>query len=208
MSRTVTITTVALLAALVPAAPAAAAQKAPSCARAKSKTIAQNSSVRVYQVGTGEAKTLSACRRSTGRRVQLARAFDDGFAASATFGDVRLSGKFVAWSSTATDTSCKADCPAGYEPTTRAIDVYDVGRRKGRTVAGYPFNGALVLSRYGAVAWAARESNAGPVDVHASVRAGDDRVLDSGNIDPDSLAIEITIISWTRDGEEHFARLR
>lgn len=209
MSRRLKLTTVALLvAALVPAASADAAQKAPSCAKAKSKTIAQNRSVRVYQVGAGETKALHACRRSTGKRVRLARAFDDGFAASATFGDVRLSGRFVAWSSTATDTSCKADCPPGYEPTTRAIDVYDVGRRQSRSVDGYPAGGALVLSNYGAVAWAARETDAGPVDIHASVRAGDDRVLDSGNIDPDSLAIEITIISWSRDGEEQFARLR
>ena len=36
----------------------------------------------------------------------------------------------------------------------------------------------------------------------------DNRLLDSGTIDPASLAIEITIISWTRDGLERFARLR
>ncbi|MEA2421975.1 MAG: hypothetical protein QOF55_1074 [Thermoleophilaceae bacterium] len=203
-----TIVGVALLAGLLTAAPAADAKSASSCARAGSKTLVQNSKVRVYRVGSGTNKTLNACRRSTGRRVQLAAAFDDGFVTSASFADVRLSGLFVAWSETATDLSCKADCPPGYQPTTRAIGVYDMGHRRSRSVAGYPAMGALVLSRFGGVAWAAQAGSAGPVEIRGSVRSGDDRLLDSGNIDPKTLAIEITIISWTRDGEEHFARLR
>ncbi len=34
------------------------------------------------------------------------------------------------------------------------------------------------------------------------------RVLDSGNIAPASVRAEISIVSWSRDGIEHFARLR
>ena len=33
-------------------------------------------------------------------------------------------------------------------------------------------------------------------------------LIDSGNIDPRSLRIELTIVSWVKDGVEHFARLR
>lgn len=34
------------------------------------------------------------------------------------------------------------------------------------------------------------------------------RTLDSGAIDPKTLAVELTIVSWTKAGEERFARLR
>ena len=63
------------------------------------------------------------------------------------------------------------------------------------------------MSSRGGVAWASRSGDTGPVEIRASARAGDDRVLDRGNIDPNSLGIEITILSWTRDGIERFARL-
>lgn len=193
----------------VACAPGVASAKAPSCAKAGSKTLAQNKSVRVYRTGKGVDQSLFACRRSTGRRTRLATAFDDGYVSSASFGDVRLAGQFVAWSKTATDNSCKADCPPGYEPTTRAIGVFDAGHRKSRGIDGYPIGGALVLSKDGGVAWAAQSSSGDPFEIRASVRAGDNRLLDSGGaIDPGSLAIEITIISWTNNDEEHFARLR
>jgi predicted secreted protein len=184
------------------------AASAARCAKAGSKTLAQNGSVRVYQTGKGVNTSLFACRRSTGKKTKLATAFDDGFTSSASYGDVRLAGLFVALSYTATDNSCKADCPPGYEPTTNSIGVFDAAKRTTRVIDGYPVGDALVLSRNGGVAWAAQNASTGPVEIHASVRKGDDRVLDSGAIDPKTLAIEITIISWTKDGEESFARLK
>jgi hypothetical protein len=187
---------------------AQAAERAPSCKRAHSKTVAKNRLVRVYTVRRSGATALYACRRSTGRRVRLASAFDDDLYTTATFNSVRLKGYYVAWASSFTDVSCKADCPPGYQPLTESIRIYNVRRRRSRAVAGYPFSRALVLSKRGAVAWASRSGATGPVEIRASVRAGDNRALDSGNIDPKSLAIEITIISWTRDGLERFARLR
>jgi hypothetical protein len=208
MTRRLTTTTVALMLTALVAVPGADARKAPSCAQAKTKTIAQNSKLRVYQKGKGDTRSLYACRRSSGKRTKLAEAFDDGIETSASYGDVRLSGLFVAWSYTATDLSCKADCPPGYNPVTQLIGVFDASVRKSRSVAGYPVGHALVLSKDGGVAWAAQPTSAGPVEIRGSVREGDDRLFDSGSIDPKTLAIEITIISWTRDGEEHFARLR
>jgi hypothetical protein len=197
----------ALAVACVPAAAPASAGAA-KCAKAGSKTLAQNGSVRVYQTGKGVNKSLFACRRATGKRSKLATAFDDNFTSSASYADVRLAGRFVAFSYTATDNSCKAACPPGYEPTTNSIGVFDAGKRTTRVIDGYPVGDALVLSKNGGVAWAAQSATSDPVEIHASVRKGDDRVLDSGAIDPKTLAIEITIISWTKDGDEKFARLK
>ncbi len=193
-------------AAWVPAADAA--RRGPSCKRPRSSAIAQNRLVRVYEVRDTEGTTLHGCRRSTGRRVLLDTAFDDEYVSSSSYGNVRLAGTFVAWTSTATDVSCKASCPPNYNPTRRAIRVYDMRRRRSRSVDGYPLGAALVLSRLGAVAWASQGAGGRAVDIHASIRRGDDRVIDGGNIDARSLAIEISIISWKRDGVERFYRLR
>jgi hypothetical protein len=207
------VVVVLAVAATIPAvfAPSGEAAKRSKCKPAGSKTIAQNRGVRVYKVrvaGESSSETvLYACRRSTGKRSRLDRAFDDGYVTSATFTSVRLRGYYVAWVSSSTDVSCKAACPPGYEATSSAVEVFDVRRRRARTVDAAPLGEALVLSSRGGVAWASRSGTTGPVEIRASVRAGDNRLLDSGDIDPASLAIEITIISWTHTGEEHFARL-
>jgi hypothetical protein len=163
----------------------------------------------VYRVRTSKGTKLYACRRSTGKRVLLHVAFDDDYVSSSSYRNVRLAGAFVAWAYTSTDVSCKADCPAGYNPTTAGIRVYDLRQRRSRTVSGAaPLGRALVLSRLGGIAWASTGRSGSSADIHGSVRPGDDRLIDSGNIDPRSLTIEITIISWRRDGVERFARLR
>jgi hypothetical protein len=198
------------LAAAIPAVTAPAGQAAkrkPTCNRAHSKTVAKNRTVRVFTVKRKGTTTLYACRRSTGRRAKLTKSFD-GFTSSAKFSDVRLRGNFVAYAYSATDQSCKADCPPDFEPTKTSIRVYNVRKHRSRTVDGYPVGKALVLSSRGGVAWASRSGTSGPVEIRGSVRSGDNRLFDSGNIDPKSLAIEITIISWKRDGTEYFARLR
>ena len=111
-------------------------------------------------------------------------------------GSVRLKGYYVAYGATFTDVSCKADCPPDHQDRVRTIEVYNVRTRRARTVQdGAPLGGALVLSSRGGVAWASRSTATGPVEMRASARAGDNRVIDSGAIDPKSLAIEITIIS-------------
>jgi len=193
-------------ASLIPTAEGAR-RRAP-CKIAKSKTIVQNRSVLVYEVAGDEGSTMYACRKSTGRRAQLAEASDDGLATSASYQHVRLAGGRIAWVSTATDRSCKADCPPGYEATSSRIAVFDVKARRSRAVVAAPLGGALVLSENGGVAWAARGAGPGLTDIHASPGGTEDTTLDSGGIDPASLAIEITIISWRRDGVERFARLR
>ena len=213
VARCLRLTLVIAFAALIAAmsAPLAqAAKRAPSCSKAGSKTVVKNRLVRVYTVKRSSATGLYSCRRSTGRRVRLATAFDENVDpyGAVLFNSVRLRGNYVAWATSVTDASCKASCPPGYQATKESIRLYNVRSRGRRTVDGYPLFRALVLSERGGVAWASRDGDTGPVEIRASARSGDNRMLDSGNIDPGSLAIEVTIISWTRDGLERFARLR
>jgi predicted secreted protein len=177
----------------------------PPCTPAGTTTVVANRHVRVYERTSGTTKALVACHRATGRKTGLATAADDGFVTSSSYADVRLAGLFVAWSNTYVDQSCKADCPPGYESTRYSIGVFDVTRNKARSVRTRPL--ALVLGERGGVAWATQAADGAPVEIRASARDGDDRLLDSGAIDPRSLAIEITIASWTREGEERFARV-
>ena len=196
----------ALLTALLAAVPATAEAAArPSCKRAGSKTVAKNAFARIYEVGS----KLYGCRRATGRRALLYESYDDELTSSAFYGNVRLNGRFVAWSWATYDISCKADCPPDYNPQNSGVSVFDLRRRRGRSVSPTtPVGRALVVGRNGALAWLTQSSEAGPRSLHVSLRLADDRVIDSGNIDPGSLAVELTIISWTRDGVERFARLR
>lgn len=198
-----------VLGTLLVAPTGAAAKPKRTCKVPGSRTLAQNDFARVYETKTEEGTALVGCVRSSGRRRPLGEAYDDGYVESGDYANVRLAGRYVAYSWTATDISCKAACPPDYDPTTEGIVSYDLRRHKARGVTGaIPVGRALVLSRNGGFAWASRTDPTGPVEIHASVRGGEDVVLDSGNIDPTSLAIEITIISWLRDGAERFARLR
>ena len=203
-------TVACLVAATLVLAPAGAEAKPKrTCKASGSRTIAQNGFARVYEARTEEGTALVGCVKASGRRRVLGEAYDDDYVSSADYANVRLAGRHVAWSWTETDISCKAACPPDYDTTTEGIVSYDLRRRKARGVAGaIPVDRALVLSRNGGLAWASRTDPTGPVEIHASVRGDESVVLDSGNIDPASLAIEITIISWLHDGAERFARLR
>jgi len=198
------------LLSLVSGPVAQAAGTGSRCAKAKSKTIAQNRYVRVYRVTGASATKLYACRRASGRRVALDEDSGDETLGSG-FSNVRLAGNYVAWKSATTeDPGCKAACPPGTgSGTSITVEIYDTRRGRQRTVfSAEPLGGALVLSRSGAIAWAAQDSSSGPIEIRVSVRKDDDRTIATGNIDPKSLAIELTIISWKCDGVEYFARLR
>ncbi len=179
-----------------------------ACARTGSRTIIATAKVRVYEVRNGDTATMYGCRKSTGRRVKLDTRGGDGYTVSDTYDRVQVADNQVSWVSTVTDQGCKADCPPGVGTPQVRIAVANVATRRFRSVAAAPIGSAVVLSGQGGVAWAQRGSVAGVVEIHASERAGSNRVIDSGAIEVASLAIEITIISWTRDGVERFARLR
>jgi hypothetical protein len=197
------------VAAVLPAA--ADAKRRPSCERAGSRTVAQNRLARVFEVKIQDGARLYGCLRSSGRRVALETAYDDFYTTSYGYSRVRLAGRYVAWLYEITDVSCKADCPPWYDTHREHLSVYDLRRRTRRQVDGDLLGEALVLAPSGGIAWASRGTGGSGIEIHASDRAGD-RVLDSGDIPPESLraecSMECSVISWLKDGEERFARLR
>lgn len=182
-------------------------RKAP-CTKANSDTIVATTKVRVYEVERGDTTTMFGCRKRTGRSVKLDTKSGDGLTTEDTYDRVQIVDDQVSWVSTLTDQSCKADCPPGVGTPQIRIAVKSVKTRKFRSVVAAPIGDAIVLSRTGGVAWAAQGPAPEVVEIHASPQGAEDRVIDSGGIEAASLAIEITIISWTRDGTERFARLR
>jgi hypothetical protein len=143
--------------------------------------------------------------RKTRKRSLVARAHEDESHMGNAYGSVTVNGRYVGYLATTYDNSCKADCPPGFNPRSSEIVVYDAKRRTTvRSLAARPTAGPFV-SVNGAVAWA--EGSGGDVKILAEDSTGR-HTLDSGAIDPTSLGIELTIVSWTKAGEERFARLR
>ena len=207
-SRRATLLAVALLAVAALAGgsvsgPAAAAARS-ECKRAHSKTIARNRTARVYETTTSEGSRLYGCAYATGRRLLLAEASDDDYVSSQSYELVGLRGRFVALTTESTDVSCKAACPPGYSGSSSRIEVFDIRRRRQvRSIAAQAQK--VVLTTRGAVAWSELEGKG--IAIRAADGAGS-RVLDSGAIAADSLRVELTIVSWVKDGVERFARLR
>ena len=206
----------ALLAALALAGPAEAAtavdakkrKRAPTCKRKRSKTLQQSRSVRVFEKAAGAERTrLYGCLKRRGKSIRLAEAYDDGYVTSTSYQEVRLAGRFVAWEDTSTDISCKADCPPGYNPDTTSIEVYDLARRQRRSFSGTVLNESLVLTRRGSVAWLQRTSPATAVEVHIA-EGSTTRVLDRGNVDPDSLRVNGGTLFWMKDGAQQSSPIR
>jgi hypothetical protein len=141
-----------LLAVGAPSASAAgAACKPPKGA----KVQAANGQARVYVKGSG----LFGCLRSSGKTTRVAKNYDDDFVQSGSFDRVRLAGPFVAFSFTAIDVSCKADCPPDYDSSKESVHIYDLRTGKGRSfeVDATAFD----ISPKGALAWTAVSETAG-----------------------------------------------
>jgi len=156
---------------------------------------------------TDVVERLYGCLSANGRKQLLAESSDDDYVTSSGYDDVQLAGRYVAWHSSATDVSCKADCPPGYNPTRDGVDVYDLRRRRtvrSSVAVGY-ISLSLALTQRGALAWLST-GTPGPQQLNVADRSGL-RVLDTGAIPVGSLSAEISIISWMRDGVERFARL-
>lgn len=195
----------AVLLALLLLAPSGAQAKHRSTCRHGGHTLARTSVLRVYEVFRGSDRTLYACVKRTHRRSRVARAVSEDIYTGTDYASVTANGRFVAVVKSSYDNSCKADCPPGYNPRSSDVVVYDAKRRHAvRDIAAEPAAGPVV-SVNGAVAWLQGSGN--DVQVLAEDSAGR-RTLDTGAIDPKSLAIELTIVSWTKAGEERFARLR
>jgi hypothetical protein len=196
------------------AAPAHAAKHkaTPSCAKKGSKTLLRGTGVRVF---TGPATSdgqrvvrLYGCLAADGRKQVLSESADDDYVTSSGFDDVRLAGRYVAWHSFATDVSCKADCPPGYDATRESVIAYDLRRRRTvrHTVLTAYTRASLALTQRGGLAWLS-PGTPGPQQLTVA-DAGGRRVVDTGAIAASSVRAEISIVSWVRDGVERFVRLR
>jgi hypothetical protein len=190
---------VLMLAALALLAPAAPAAKRARCAVKGSHTVAKSRLVRAYVKRDREGnRRLYGCVRKTGRKLLVAAEYDDQYVTSGVYRDVRLEGRFVAVVFEATDVSCKAACPPGYETTQTSVVVRDIRARKSRIARSLASHGTLQLSDRGFAAWLA------PVDDGAELRvidgAGLGRVVDTGAIDPASVALPGRELEWVKDG--------
>jgi hypothetical protein len=196
-----------VLALALTAQPAAAAKGKP-CARKGSVTVKSTKLVRVFEVANREGgDNLYACLRSNGRRQLLTRSYDDDYVTSGSYDRVKVAGRFVAWQFTATDISCKAGCPPGYDSTTADLHVRNLRERKTQDVAGeVASDGRLVLTNGGAIAWTERPDGA-PIEVNSSTIVGPER-LDSGDgIVPGSLRLQGRTAFWENAGETKSAEL-
>ncbi len=203
MSRWLLLATVLVSALCLGAGGAASAPASTSCKPSGSKALVKSRYARVYTRGrvdtdTGETQRLYGCLYSSGRPLRLFEASDDGYVTSEGYADVRLAGRYVAWSETYYDISCKADCPPGYEPTTYGIGLADLRGRSHRSIAARVLDGALFVSKRGFLAWAQPGPGA-TVAIRARDTAGV-RELDAGGIDAGSLSLHGSEVSWTKDG--------
>jgi hypothetical protein len=183
------------------ALPAEAAKRS-GCARAKTETIAKNKLVRVFERGPGSSgrgdfdSRLVGCLKASGKAVRLEDAYDDGYVTSYGYDDVRLAGRFVAWSSFYTDISCKAACPPDYDQTRSFIAVRDLRRQKRRSLPTDAAPSAVAVSKRGALAWA--EPAGAGLDIHL-VNSTGHHVVAQGVSDTTGFGIAGGTLTW-RDG--------
>jgi hypothetical protein len=182
------------------AAPAGA-KHAAKC-RSEHPVVAQNHFVRVYYPNNHDDRPLIACRRQDGVKFVLLRTHYSGFREHELIAtDVTLNRHFVGFEELYDNALCETNC--------RKVTLHSFDTRSGharlRVANGSTDAQKLVVTVKGALAWT--EFRAGDVAVVASDAAGT-RTLDSGDIDDRSLGVEQTIVSWTRGGQEYFARLR
>lgn len=126
------------LAALLTAVPSATAAT-DRCALRGSKTVVLTKAVRVYSVDVrgddlAENARLYACVRSSGRRVLVARSYDDDYVSSGQWRKVVVAGGYVAFTYRSEDVSCKADCPPGYETVRVQVIAVRLSTRRAQTL--------------------------------------------------------------------------
>jgi hypothetical protein len=204
---------IVLVVALLAATTAPAARASAPCRPKGSKTVAQTSKVRAFtrERSSDDHTLLYACLLSQGKPVYATEAtgidaYEETYSES-SFSDVRIAGRYVAWSTESSDLSCKADCPPDYNPTSTSIGIINVRLRKKRAVPGARvMGGGLVVTTTGAVAWT-QQGAGGAIDVVASDADGK-RTLDTGAIDPKSLTASGSTVRWTNAGAPRTATVR
>ena len=203
----VALVRIALFAGLVACFVAAAPAEAKQSTCQGGETLAKNRFARVYEVDTREGTTLVGCLYGHSPR-ELADAFDDEYTTSSSYDDVHVRGRFVDYTVTYTDVSCKADCPPDYDGTYVTQTLYDLRRHRDVGFSDL-FEDALRIrsTTLGAVAWVERADTEGEHEVHTLDYRGE-RLRDSGVIDPASLTVRDRTVSWTGPSGQRSLRLR
>ena len=191
----------ALLLVVIAIAPAGAAAKKKSCAKA-GDTVLRNSSARIYDVG----QKVYACHLATRKRTFLTRYVSAADSPEDVRGFIRgrLAGRFVAFGD---GFGCDrlGDCSA----SVRVVDTKTGGGVHEVAVtipAGTPNAGkipqlpTLHVRTDGSTAFLMGPSSDDTWEVWRLNAAGPQR-LDAGNVDPKSMAISANWIYWTRDGQ-------
>jgi hypothetical protein len=168
--------------------------------------LASSPSASVYSIHGA----VYGCSEATGRRTRLGRT--TSCIGSDLIGRVRVAGVLTAYA----DSRCGVDTGSASVVVVRLSD----GRRLKTDPAttgqalpeSYEAVDSLVLKRDRSVAWIARahsiiRPSSGGVEVHADDRGGK-RLLDSGaGIDPGSLRLRGSRITWKHGGATRSARL-
>jgi hypothetical protein len=165
--------------------------------KARGDTIAKNDTGRVYETSNGDATTLWGCTWSRNRPFEMEMAAGDDFVTFESYDDVMLRGRFVAWTFTREDVSCKADCPPGYDATTEYVRTFDMRTGDENSETSDPAAGTLRLNTRGSLAWLTA-AGAGNQDVHAWDGAGH-RTLDTGQIG--KFRLRGATLSWVNGGD-------
>ena len=195
--RVILASLAALLLLSLSAAPASATHSRGKC-KARGDTIVKNDSGRVYErEQDAEVKTLWGCLWSVNRPIELDVAAGDDFTTFESYDNVILRGRFVAWTFTHEDVSCKADCPPGYDPTTEYVKTFDLRTRRGDLETSNASPGSLRLNSRGSLAWLAPASN-GEQEVHAWDSNGA-RTLDTGPIT--KFRLRGVTLTWVNGGD-------
>lgn len=166
-------------------------------------TIAKNDTARVFK----RFDSVYGCIWSRNRAARIDRAYlDESAYVSHSWDDVRLAGRYVAWTSSTSDVSCKADCPPGYDATALRVNVIDLRTQQKQAVAGVPAGATLRVTARGAVVWLERIGN-GRREVHAWL-AGEERVLDTGPIRSSSYSVRGDTLRWANGDVARVVTLR
>lgn len=173
----------------------------PKCRWPDDSPVARAGKTMVFSATT----ELWGCVTGVGRRFLLAADVDgiDG-----SWNALHLAGSYAAYGAyEANNCSRYMTCPPGYQPTifTGIVDLRTGAHHQ--SMGAEPVNdGALVVIRSGAAAWVI--SSATGYEVRAYDRHAGERALDSGpGIDPNSLRVSGSTVSWTNAGIRHSAQI-
>jgi hypothetical protein len=166
--------------------------------KARGDTIAKNDTGRVYErEQDAEVKTLWGCVWERNKAFKIEVAEGDGFVTFESYDNVMLRGRFVAWTFTHEDISCKADCPPGYDATTEYVKTFDLKTRDEDLETSDAYPGSLRLNRGGSLAWLTSAGD-GNLEVHAWDGDGA-RTFDTGMIT--KFRLRGPTLSWVNGGD-------